>query len=269
VTAALTGAPADPVDEPIWGRWFRQIDALPRSGEVLMEGARGRPLLVLDRVGKGRVAQLMSDQIWLWARNFEGGGPHAELLRRLSHWLMKEPSLEEDSLSATLPARGVMEITRRSLKPEDDPVTVTFPSGRVESVTLQDRGDGSSVATLAVDEAGLYRLADATRTALAAVGSLNPLEFRDVAATEARMKPAVEATGGGIVWLADDGMPNVRRLPRGRAMAGAGGFGPWIGLQQNNAYVVRGVSEIPILPSLALLLLALGALILAWRREGR
>ena len=34
----------------------------------------GRPLLAVDRVGEGRVAQLMSDHIWLWARGFDGGG---------------------------------------------------------------------------------------------------------------------------------------------------------------------------------------------------
>ena len=65
-----------------------------------MSGDHGDPLLVLDRVGKGRVAQLLSDQMWFWARGFEGGGPQAELLRRLAYWLMKEPDLEENDLRA-------------------------------------------------------------------------------------------------------------------------------------------------------------------------
>ena len=60
---------------------------------------------MLDQVGKGRVAELLSDQIWLWARGFEGGGPQAELLRRLAHWLMKEPELEEEKLSASIDGR--------------------------------------------------------------------------------------------------------------------------------------------------------------------
>jgi hypothetical protein len=56
---------------------------------------------MLDRVGAGRIALLASDQAWLWDRGFEGGGPQAELLRRLAHWMMGEPELEEEALSAT------------------------------------------------------------------------------------------------------------------------------------------------------------------------
>ena len=63
-----------------------------------MTGADKLPLLVLSHVGKGRVAQLASDEIWLWSRGYEGGGPQGELLRRLAHWLMKEPELEENAL---------------------------------------------------------------------------------------------------------------------------------------------------------------------------
>ena len=48
-------------------------------------------------------------------------------------------------------------------------------------------------------------------------------------------------------------------------MAGRG----WIGLRANGDYIVRGVTEIPLLPALAVLLLALGTMIFAWRREGR
>ena len=79
-----------------------------------MEGPDGRPLLVLDREGEGRVALLASDQAWLWGRGYEGGGPQLELLRRLAHWLMKEPELEEEALSATAEGQ-TLTITRRSL----------------------------------------------------------------------------------------------------------------------------------------------------------
>ena len=211
----------------------------------------------------------MSDQIWLWARNYEGGGPHAELLRRLAHWLMKEPELEEDLLSGTVQG-GELKIVRRSLEAETDPVTVTFPSGRSETVTLAESGGGRAEGSLTVDEAGLYRLADASRTAIAAVGALNPLEFSDAVTTEAIVRPVADATGGGIVWLADRGAPAIRRVEAGRDMAGnAGGGGEWIGLQANRQYDVRGVTELPLLPGLVLLLVALATLLLAWQREGR
>ena len=48
------------------------------TGQVLMQGLEGKPLLVLDRKGKGRTGQFLSDHIWLWARGFEGGGPQGE-----------------------------------------------------------------------------------------------------------------------------------------------------------------------------------------------
>ena len=269
VTAALEGAGA-PGEEPTWGRWFRQIAVQPRSGTVVMKGAYERPLMILDRVGEGRVAQLTSDHMWLWSRGFEGGGPQAQVLRRLAHWLMKEPELEEDDLTAE--ARGgSLEIVRRSLEPAEDPVKVTFPSGRVEQVTLTDQGDGRATATLAVAEAGLYTLDDGTRTAIAAVGALNPLEFADVAATDLILGHLARANGGGVVWLADGRMPEVRLVRPGRDAFGAslGGARPWIGLRANGDYVVTGVAELPLWPGLATLLLALSALLLAWRREGR
>jgi hypothetical protein len=119
VTAGLPGA-GPPGGHPSWGRWFREVDADVHRGVVVMRGAEGEPLLVLDRVGKGRVAQLLSDQMWLWARGFEGGGPQAELLRRVVYWLMKEPDLEENDLRARVEGDRLI-VTRQSLEPDIEP----------------------------------------------------------------------------------------------------------------------------------------------------
>jgi len=259
VTAAL-GAGAG---EPGWGRWFRQIEAGTRSGTVLMRGLDNLPLLVLDRVEKGRIAELMSDHIWLWARGFEGGGPQAELLRRLAHWLMKEPDLEEEGLTAHV-RDGRLTIERRSLSPDPVAVTVTAPSGAEQSVDLAAGDDGIARAVVAATETGLYRVGDGTHGALAASGALNPLELSDLRATADVLAPVAEATGGGVAWLAE-GMPDVRRTKAGRQTAGRG----WIGLRRNEAYVVTGVAQVPLLPEFLVLGLALGALMLAWYREGR
>ncbi|MBT6116247.1 MAG: hypothetical protein HOH66_00085, partial [Rhodospirillaceae bacterium] len=160
-------------DEPRWGPWFRQIEVDAQRGTVLMEGAEGRPLLILDRFGEGRVAQILSDHLWLWARDYEGGGPQAELLRRLSHWLMKEPELEEDVLRATAD-RDRIEILRRSLEPLDRPVTVFSPSGQEDTLRLIETGQGRATATLEIEESGLYRIVDGDRETLVAAGALNP-----------------------------------------------------------------------------------------------
>ena len=262
VTADLPGA-GEPGGSPSWGRWFRQVDAHVHHGTTLMTGDHGEPLLVLDRAGKGRVAQLLSDQMWLWARGFEGGGPQAELLRRLAYWLMKEPDLEENDLRAAVEGDRLT-VTRQSLEPDDKPVTVTAPDGATSTMHLTAGHGGRSTGTLAVSQMGLYRVTDGTRTALAAAGPLNPVEFADVRATPEKLAPLVAASGGGEFWIGD-GVPEVRRVAAGRATAGNG----WLGLRENQDYVVAGFSETPLLPGIAALLLAVGTLIAAWRREGR
>ncbi len=253
---------------PEWGRWFRHADTEPRRGQVLMNGAGDRPLLLLDRVGEGRVAQLMSDHIWLWARGFDGGGPHAELLRRIAHWLMKEPELEENDLKARVRG-GRVEIERRAIDPVTTPVTVTSPDGTTREIRLAETRGGRQISSFAPERPGLFRLTDGERSTLAAVGAVNPTESADVRASDALLKPAADATGGAIVWLAD-GIPEVRRMKPGREMGGAvpGGRG-WIGFKANGDYVVTGVAQTPLMPGLLTFLLCLGLLYVAWRQEGR
>jgi hypothetical protein len=261
LTADLAGASPE---NPRWGRWFRLIGSAATKGTVLMTGAREQPLLILDHVGEGRVAELMSDHAWLWARGFEGGGPQAELLRRTAHWLMAEPELEEDALFAL--ARGeTLLIRRRSLEPDPSPVAVTTPSGATLEVPLEDDGRGMAEGTVAIAEAGLYRLGDGTRTALAVVGDLNPKEWSDVRATDAVLRPLAEATGGGIAWLAENGVPSLRRVEAGRDAHGRG----WLGLARKRRYLVTGIEQTNLVPPVAALALLLGGLALAWRAEGR
>jgi hypothetical protein len=260
VTADLPGNGAD----PHWGRWFRHVEAVPHRGQAVMSGVEGEPLLVLDRVGEGRVAQLLSDHMWLWTRGFEGGGPQAELLRRLAYWLMKEPDLEENDLRATVDGNRLV-ITRRSVEQDDRPVRVTGPDGQTREVQLQAESGGRSVASLPITEPGLYRITDGQRTALAAAGALNPLEMSDVRTTAEKTQPVVNATGGGTFWVGSGPLPDVRRVSTDRSAAGRG----WLGFRANGDYVVTGLSEVPLLPGIAALLLALGTLIAAWRREGR
>jgi len=262
VTTGLAGAGGEGV-EPTWGRWFRQIEARDVRGSVVMAGDGDRPLLVLDRVGEGRVAHLLSDHMWLWSRGYEGGGPQAELLRRTAHWLMREPDLEEDVLRAF--ARGdSLEIDRRTLDGELAPVRLTGPDGSTRDVPLTEIGAGHGTATVQIDRPGLYRLTDGTRSALVAVGALNPVELTDVATTEERLAPVAEATGGGMQWLAEDGVPALRRVSADRAASGRG----WFGLRANGDYVVTGVLTIPALPAFLALALLIGTLVAAWRREG-
>lgn len=274
---AATDTPAaahGPAWGPAWGHWFRQVDILPSRGTVVMAGAGDRPLVVLDRVGKGRVAQIASDQMWLWSRGYDGGGPAAELLRRIAHWLMKEPELEENDLSAHVEGGPVggpggdsrLVVERRALTPDPRPVTVTAPSGAETSLPLTDTGSLGR-GDMAADEPGIWRVRDGERTAVAVVGRLNPPEFSDMRTTAERLAPAAQASGGGIFWLADhdDVLPDIRRPAPGRATAGSN----WLGLTANGDHTVMGVVRIPLLPPWLALTLGAALLAAAWWREGR
>jgi hypothetical protein len=259
VTGGLPGSD----DKTVWGRWMRLIGAQPRpSAVVLLAGADGAPLLGLAHAGDGRVAQLMSDTAWLWDRGWDGGGPQAELLRRLAHWLMKEPALEEERLTAVFDGNRLA-IARQSLTGEPGDVTVTAPDGGERRLTLSPGSGGVSTGSLTADVSGLWRIDDGAHVALAALGSPNPIEMAEVRATADKLKPAVAATGGGIAWL-DDGLPIFHRVRDG-ALAGSG----WMGLRQNDDRTVISLSETPLVPGWLFLIGALGGLALAWWREGR
>src|SRR6185437_7858791 len=159
VTRDLPSSNTETIPQPSWGRWFRMIGASNISGQTVMSGPGNRPLLVLDQVKKGRVAELMSDQIWLWARGFEGGGPQAELLRRLAHWLMEEPELEAESLNASV-VEGQMVVMRRTMAQDAKPVEMTSPGGSHSIITLSRVEPGTWRGTVKVTELGLYRVTD-------------------------------------------------------------------------------------------------------------
>lgn len=262
VTRALPGANSDKTP-PSWGRWFRMIGAQKVTGQTVMSGPGDKPLLVLDRVEKGRVAELLSDQGWLWSRGFEGGGPQTELLRRLAHWLMKEPELEEEKLTAAI-SGGDLSVIRRTMADQPPAVTVTTPSGKTVPLPLNKTDPGEWRGSMKAEELGLYRITDGKLSTVAAAGPLNPKEVADMRATDQLLQPVAEQSGGGVAWLAD-GMPEIRRVSRGRHMAGDG----WMGVAENKATRVTAIEQTPLLPAWLGLLLLLGTLMLAWRQEGR
>ena len=246
-----------------WGRWLRQIDLETESGNVVMSGIDDRPLLILDRVEEGRIALLASDQAWLWDRGYEGGGPQLELLRRLSHWMMKEPELEEEAIFAE-PTGQRMRIIRRTLEDRAGPVTVTTPSGEEVELPLTEVSPGRFEAIYDGPEIGLYRLTDGDQSAVIGLGPAAPREFEQTIATGEVMQPAIDTLRGGVLPLAD-GLPAIREVSAGRPAAGRG----WIGLTPRDAFETRDLRQTPLLPSWLVLLLASGLIVGAWLREGR
>ena len=246
-----------------WGRWMRLIDVRASGGATVMSGTDDSPLLVLDRVGEGRVALLASDHAWLWSRGFEGGGPQLELLRRLAHWMMKEPDLEEEALTVATEGQ-TMTITRRTLGESVGEVEIESPDGALSLVPLEEVGPGRYSTVWEGPEIGLYRLSDGELDTVVALGPSAPREFEATIASAELVAPVVAATEGGVLRLSD-GMPDIRRVREGRNAAGRG----WIGITPRNAYLTADIRVSPLLPAWLMLLLASLLAVGAWLYEGR
>ncbi|MEC9368672.1 MAG: hypothetical protein VX871_08265 [Pseudomonadota bacterium] len=265
VTRGLT---EDDAAAPKWGRWFRLVESSDVEGSVLMNGPEEKPLLVLNRLEKGRVALLLSDHAWLWARGYDGGGPYTALLRRLAHWLMKEPDLEEDVLRLTGEDDGLV-IERHSMSENIGPVELTTPSGGTSDVALEPAAPGVWRKRLDTAEQGIYRAKSGELAAVAHVGTLNSRELATLTATDEVLRPILDETGGGSFWSAGTGaeaaMPRIAMLRAGNVMHGS----DWIGLRKRDAYVTRGVRLIPLFSGFLALAVLLGAISFTWYREGR
>ncbi|MEM9697306.1 MAG: hypothetical protein AAF943_00785 [Pseudomonadota bacterium] len=246
-----------------WGRWLRQIDVAEPEGSVVMQGIDERPLLILNRVEEGRVALMASDHAWLWSRGYEGGGPQLELLRRLAHWMMKEPELEEETLTALAEGQS-MRIQRRTLGESVSSVTVTAPDGSTVEVEMQQMAPGLYEGDYQGAEIGLYRLENGDQSAVIGLGPAAPREFVDTIASDVALAPLVEALRGGVARL-EEGLPRLRNVREGRPAAGRG----WIGLTPRGAYETRDIRQTALLPGWLVLLLSASFITFAWLREGR
>ncbi len=255
-----------------WGRWLRQIALNPERGDILMSGAQGNPLLILDRVEDGRVAQLASDQIWLWARGYEGGGPHTELLRRIVHWLMKEPELDEKALNVKVHEDKIT-LQSSEYKQSTLTLTMTKPNGENEALELVPNDEGLLEYSFRAAQNGIYTFEkkdDKARNKhgekrFAIIGEPNPPELRALKTTPDILEPFIKATKGGVFWIAQNNLPDIRFHTRKGTMAGKS----WLALQKNSAYIVTGIRTRPAIPSWLSALLLLSLAIFTWWREGK
>jgi len=265
VTRGLNGADSEP---PRWGRWFRSVGVNPPGGNVVMDGPEKSPLLVLSHTGEGRVAMLLSDQGWLWARGFEGGGPHVDLYRRIAHWLMKEPALEEEALTARALGRDI-EITRQTLQDTAAKATVRRPDGSSVDVALASTEPGLFRGILKTSVNGLYEVSNDAFTTLVHVGAVDAPEFREMVSTTEKLAP-LAAASKGIVKRLDDGNGTIT-LPQILTVRGQ------VRLDDPDRMIIRmtdetalkGVTSLPLFAGflgLGLMLLAIGS---TWWREGR
>ena len=264
VTRGLDGSASNP---PAWGRWFRTVDVDPPRGQTVMEGDGNRPLLVLNRQGEGRVAMLLSDQGWLWARGFEGGGPHVSLYRRMAHWLMKEPELEEEALTARASGRS-LEATRQTIGDDPGPATIKYPSGRTETMPMTAAGPGQYKLERPMEETGLFEVTNGAFTTLVHVGTVDAPEFKAMVSTEETLKPYADKTRGLVARVASGesiSLPDI--LPvRGDVRVSDPNR---MVIRMTDETVLRGINSLPLFAGFAGLSALLLVIAATWWREGR
>lgn len=246
---------------------MRHIHGTSLGGETLLQTPDGNPLLVVQRSGAGRAAIVMSDQTWLWARGFEGGGPYAEMFRRVAHWLMREPELDEERLTS-FASDGELRTERVTLADEAPPLQITWPDGRQQIVEMTQTGNGQFANQVEAQGSGLVRLRSGDLTTVAALGPLNPQEYADLRPTADVLAPLLEATGGGRYFVGEGANADLPFLRRTRASSDQSGRA-WLGLKRNEQYVVRAANRIPLLPGLAVVIFIATVLGLGWWREGK
>ena len=245
-----------------WGPWYRMVEGITVAGDVLLEGPESRPLLVLNRVGQGRVAQILSDQSWVWTKPGSNKGPQADLLRRLVHWLMKEPELEENELSARMDDNTIL-ITKNSLILDNKPIISISPDNTKTEIILEDIGKGKQIGKILSPQEGIWKFSSGNSKISLIVGNSNSSEYLDVRTTANIVKPIVEFTSGSINWVNNENLPKIRHLPKSKLAENNN----HIKLVKNEKYFVKSLQQSTLTPWYLVLILSLTLLFLSWYRE--
>ena len=248
-----------------WGPWYRMVEGLTIVGDVLLEGPEARPLLVLNRVGQGRVAQILSDQSWVWTKSEANKGPQADLLRRLVHWLMKEPELEENELSARID-NGTIVITKNSLTLDKKPIISISPNNTKEEILLEDIGKGKQIGKILTPQEGTWKFSSGNSKITLIVGNSNSAEFLDVRTTDKKVKPIVEFTSGSIIWINNkNNIPSIKHLSKNKLTEN----GNNLQLIKNEKYFIKSLQQSSLAPWYLVLIVSLIILFSAWYRESK
>ena len=251
-------------DQSSWGPWYRMVEGLTISGDVLLEGPDNRPLLVLNRIGQGRVAQILSDQSWVWSRSENNKGPQADLLRRLVHWLMKEPELEENELSAKVENDTIV-ISRNSLIIDNKPVSLISPSNEKLELPLEELGNGKQIGKILSPEEGIWKLSSGGSSISIIVGNYNSSEYLDVITTDKIIKPVKDYTKGSITWVTHEYTPNIKPVTLDKIKNKSKN----IQLIKNEKYFIKSLQQTSLTPWYIVLILSIILLFSAWYRESR
>lgn len=195
VTASLTSE---------WAPWHGQMAFSAASEDTLLTGAGNLPLLTIKEAGKGRVAVLASDNIWLWSKSTPEGqsrGPYMPLIGNVIDWLTREPDMNPGYLKADPVAGGKIRVSLRPAENQDTTVSVNYPDGAENNLVLSDAlSKGWHVADIDAGMQGLYSFHKGQQVAYAAAGGDIQSEYINLSSTPDILAPLVQDTGGNVIW---------------------------------------------------------------------
>ncbi len=246
-----------------WGRMaaINPTRVSSNKARTLMTGSNGLPLMLTDEIGDGRMGIWLSSNWWFWNRGIDGGGPQTEVLRRLTHWLMRQPELEEKRLDVSI-ANGQMTVTYNQVDAIDSmAIEVITPQGESTNHTLT--ADDEFSTTIPAGDDGLYTVrAENGILAYGVKGNVRDLEWRSQADMGA-LQNLVTATGGSFTQLEEGKNIQLRRVTEGSNLSGPG----WVGLPKRDSATQTGSERSPLIPAWLGLALILLGLALTWWLE--
>ncbi len=251
-------------DNKRWGKWYSYIDTIKISGDTLLETDEGKPLLILNKLEKGRVAQLLSDSSWVWSRSIDNKGPQSKLLRRTIHWLLKEPELQENNI-ITKVKNGKIEIFKNTLIKGDVSAKVVKPDGKIQNIVIKDNMNGQLSAVINANISGKYKIIIGEKIKTLFVGNTNYEETNDVRSSDKLVSRIALESNGGVFWL-NQGIPDIIRITN-KSIIKAGVN--WIGITSKNNFVNKKVSNYNVIPWYLLFFVLIFLIFFAWYRESK
>ena len=248
-----------------WGKWFSFIKTDKISGKTLIR-ANNFPLLIISEVSQGRVAQILSDQSWVWKKDRKNKGPIVELLRNTIHWLLKTPELQENYLHV-IKKNNFISLNLNSLYEGDTNAIITSPSGENLSVLMKDNKNGSLFGKFESTEYGKFNLKVNDLKKDFYVGITDSKELEKVSSSDFLIKSFFEKNKKhlySITWL-EDSIPKIIKVFNKNNIAGNN----WVGLlekkvQKNDAFIDKElINWLLVMPLLLLLLF------MCWFKENR
>ena len=172
--------------EKPWGNWNNYIKSQLISGKALLH-INNYPLLVVDNVGKGRVAQILSDESWIWQKSLNDKGPLIELMRNTIQWLLKNPKLEENLISF-YQSDNLIKVRLNSLASGDISAKIISPNQRSINLKLKDNGNGIYEGEFKPKERGKFQIIWKDKIQYFIYNHKNNMEIEEITSTDYKIK---------------------------------------------------------------------------------